>query len=114
MADASTQSEGFTFAPPPLVLNGQGLAGGLNFNATNAVAQVDQASQAYDFINNLNAGAYNFLSGALSSTQQFAAGPFNSIISSLTDIGTGEVKAEQTAANSLKMQGCTGIFGCLF
>ena len=121
MSELPTNFQGFTFNPPPLSLNGQNVAGGLNFSASNAVSQVDQASQAYSFINNLNSQVLGFAGNTFSGVQSFAGPSFSSIIngltgtagnavSGLTSIGQGAVGAEYKAASSM----CSGFLGCLF
>lgn len=110
MADLPSGFQGFTFTPPPLTLNGQSVAGGLNFTAQNAIDQVDQASQAYSFIGSLNSSLLGFYSNSISSAYNFAASPFADIIGGLTKIGQGAVGAENTAAGKI----CTGFLGCLF
>lgn len=121
MSDLPTGFQGFTFSPPPLSLNGQNVAGGLNFSASNAVSQVDQASQAYSFINNLNSQVLGFAGNTFAGVQSFAEPSFSAIIngltgtagnavSGLTAIGQGAVGAENTAAKNL----CSGFLGCLF
>jgi hypothetical protein len=98
----NTVSTGFSFTPPPLVLNGQSVAGGLNFTASLPVAQVDQASQAYAFTSSLTGDAYGFLSSAINSAMNSAAATFQPIISNEQILGTGELSALQTEANALQ------------
>lgn len=108
----ATATQGFTFNPAPLSLNGQSIGGGLNFTSSNAVAQVDQASQAYGFISGINNAAYNFVTGANNAVLSFDEPFFQGITQSLGNIGTTEANAMQTAASKLS-SGCSG-FSCLF
>src|ERR1700691_1798400 len=108
-----TVSEGSSFNPPPLVVAGQTVGGGLNFTATNAVSQVDQASQAYDFMNNATAQAYSFVGSADQGAQTFALRIFQTIAAGLSSIGGSEAESLQTAAGSLNNQ-CSGFLGCFF
>lgn len=112
--------QGFSFTPPPLVLNGQTVAGGLNFTAAVPIAQVDQAQQAYNFINTLNSQAYGFVGNAINLATQGASATNSQVIGLESQFGTGEVaalqtlaQAEQTAASKLSSGGCSGL-GCLF
>lgn len=111
--------QGFSFTPPPLVLNGQSVSGGLNFTAAQPVAQVDQAQQAYNFINTLNQQAYGFVGNAINLATQGASATNSQVIGLESQFGTGEIaalqtlaSAEQTAASKLS-SGCSGL-GCLF
>lgn len=111
--------QGFSFTPPPLVLNGQSVSGGLNFTAAQPVAQVDQATQAYNFINALNQQAYGFEGNAINIATANASATNSQVIGLEGTFGAGEVSAlntlasaEQTAASKLS-SGCSGL-GCLF
>lgn len=113
------QFNGFTFSPPPLVLNGQNVAGGLNFTGLFPASQIDQASQAYAFtIANTN-NAYGFVGAAINAAQNSAAAIFGQIIPAETQFGNvegqamlQEAAAMQTAASNLGNSG-GGLFGFL-
>jgi len=110
MSDIPSGSQGFTFTPPALVLNGQPVAGGLNFTATNAVDQVDMASQAYSFISNLNTQAFQFAQNAFSGVFNFAGPQFSSITSGLSTNFGQVANALNTAASNIG----GGFLGNLF
>lgn len=93
---------GFSFSPPPLVLNGQSVAGGLNFTASLPVSQVDQASQAYAFTASATGDAYGFVSSAINAALSSAAATFQPIVTNETTLGQGELSALQTEAQALQ------------
>ena len=104
-------SEGFTFNPGILTLNGQPIGGGLNFTAINAVSQVDQTSQAYDFINNLNNAAYSWLThGPMQMAMANANSLFNTLATDAGYLGLQEIGVQKKAVSNA----CSGFFGCLF
>jgi hypothetical protein len=112
--------EGFSFTPPPLVLNGQSVAGGLNFTFATPVAQVDQASQAYNFLNTFTNNAYSFVGNAINQATTQAGTLNTNVVGIESSLGQGEVSALQTLANaeataaSKLNSGGGGLFGALF
>ena len=111
---------GFSFTPPPLIMNGQTIAGGLNFNFSTPVAQVDQASQAYNFINTINNSAYGFEGNAITQATNAASAVNKTVIGSEQTLGAGMLSALQTEANALQTAASKlstnsgGLFGSLF
>lgn len=115
----SPQLQGFSFTPPPLLLNGAQIAPGLNFTSVSPVAQVDQASEAFNFINSSFLNTFNFVGNAINAAQSNASNVFSGIVPVEQQFGQGEVQALQvqaqalqTAAKNLKSGG--GLFGGLF
>lgn len=108
--------QGFVFTPPPLILNGQQVAGGLNFTAAQPVAQVDQASQAYGFINNVLANSFGFTNDAINSAQTSFANIASQVVPVEQQWGTGLLGALQTEANAFQTLAsnystpCSGLF----
>lgn len=104
MSTPNGPSNGFSFALPPLAINGQTLGGGVHFDLDLGTNLSSLVNQSFAFVNQSNAGNQDFLKGVINTSQGSLSGYLNQAIPAYTNLATmaaDNAKASMATAASI-------------